>query len=46
MNGKMKIKIEGREGHDGETLYDIYFGFTGIPSTSLFAPNGCLIKNV
>lgn len=35
--GKMKIKIECREGHyNEETLYDIYYGFNGIPTTFPF----------
>ena len=40
----MKIKIESREGHDGETLYDIYYGFTGIPTTFPFCTKWVLDK--
>ena len=40
----MKVKIESREGHDGETLYDIYYGFTGIPTTFPFCTKWVLDK--
>ena len=41
----MKIKIKSREGHDGETLYDIYYGFTGLPTTFPFCTKWVLDKS-